>query len=140
METVKAIPPAVEALIPIIQKRMTKENLKAYAVGIERLTEALEKCPNIGETDGMSEHPAIFHFFFMSSDFFICEYDKKDKMFGYAIIGGDLNNCEWGYLSLQTLTSNPYLNIDYHFEEQSIEAALYKAYPQWFNKPNSLRA
>ena len=139
MVTVSEIPPAVAALIPVIQKRMTKENLKAYADGIERLREALEKCPNIGETDGMSEHPAIFHFFFMSSDFFICEYDRKDKMFGYAILGGDINNCEWDYFSLQTLTSNPYLNIDYHFEEQSIEAALYKAYPQWFNKPNSLR-
>jgi hypothetical protein len=30
------------------------------------------------------------------------------------------------------------MNIDYHFEEQSVEAALYKQYPRHFKKPASL--
>jgi hypothetical protein len=30
------------------------------------------------------------------------------------------------------------MNIDYHFEEQSIEAALYKKYPRHFKKLASL--
>jgi hypothetical protein len=31
------------------------------------------------------------------------------------------------------------MNIDYHFEEQSIEAALYRRYPDHFKKPASLQ-
>jgi hypothetical protein len=31
------------------------------------------------------------------------------------------------------------MNIDYYFEEQSIEAALYRRYPDHFKKPESLQ-
>jgi len=137
METVKAIPPAVAALIPAQQLEVTNGNLKEFAAAIQRLEATLEKCPKIGETDGMEEHPAIFHFFYGSSDIYICEYDRNDQMFGFAILGGDLKNSEWGYFSLRTLTSIPQLNIDYHFEKQSIEAARYKAYPKYFVIPES---
>jgi hypothetical protein len=50
----------------------------------------------------------------------------------------DLPNSEWGYTSLSELTSIPVMNIDYYFEEQSIEAALYRLYPDYFKKPASL--
>jgi hypothetical protein len=59
-------------------------------------------------------------------------------MFGYAILGGDLINSEWGYFNLSDLTSIKEYNIDYHFQEQSIEAALYSAYPNRFKIPQSL--
>jgi hypothetical protein len=86
------------------------------------------------------EHPAIFHYFFGSTDIYICEFDRKDYMFGYAILGGDLSNSEWGYFCLSELTKVPVYNIDYHFQEQSIEAALYTAYPKYFKKPLSVTA
>ena len=141
METLKTIPSAVAALIPVQQFVITNRNLKEFAGAIQRLETALEKCPKIGSTDGMKEHPAIFHYFFASSDTFVCEYDPKDGlMFGYGIIGGDLRNSEWGYFSVEEFANSKYLNIDYHFEEQSIEAALYRAYPKHFKKPQSLTA
>jgi len=59
-------------------------------------------------------------------------------MFGYGILNGDLHNSEWGYFSLEELANSKYLNIDYHFGEQSIEAALYDQYPHHFQKPQSL--
>ena len=59
-------------------------------------------------------------------------------MFGYVILNGDWDNSEWGYVSLEEYTNSKYLNIDYHFEEQSIEAALYNQYPHHFKKPPSL--
>jgi hypothetical protein len=61
-------------------------------------------------------------------------------MFGYAILGGDLHNSEWGYFLLSDLTKIPQYNIDYHLQEQSIEAALYTAYPNYFRKPPSVTA
>ena len=87
----------------------------------------------------MKEHPAIFHYFHGGSDIYICEYDPSDgQMFGYAIFGSDVQNSEWGYFSVEELSKNKHLNIDYHFEEQSIEAALYNQYPDYFKKPQSL--
>jgi hypothetical protein len=59
-------------------------------------------------------------------------------MFGYAILNGDLHNSEWGYFDLTELIKIPQYNIDYYFQEQSIEAALYKSYPDYFKKPLSL--
>jgi hypothetical protein len=59
-------------------------------------------------------------------------------MFGYTILNGDLDNSEWGYISLSEIITIPVLNIDYYFEEQSIEAALFRKYPGHFKKPRSL--
>jgi hypothetical protein len=137
METLTTIPAAVAALIPAAQLKVTKSSLREYSEAIQRLEETLKKCPNIGATDNMKEHPAIFHYFYGSTDIFICEYDKKDLMFGYAILGGDLANSEWGYFRRSELTAIQQYNIDYHFEEQSIEAALYSLYPKHFKKPPS---
>ena len=138
METNKTFPPSVLLLIPFIQCEITMDNKLEFFEAIDRLETALDKCPKIGETDGMKEHPAIFHYFYGSTDIYICEYDRGDEMFGYAILGGDLHNSEWGYFSRYSLVKIPQLNIDYHFQEQSIEAALYKSYPDYFKKPQSL--
>jgi hypothetical protein len=59
-------------------------------------------------------------------------------MFGFTILNGDLQNAEWGYTSLAEITGIPVMNIDYHFEEQSIEAARYLQYPGHFKRPASL--
>jgi len=138
MEELKEIPIEVAALIPKAQLEFTRENLKEFSEAILRLQTQLEKCPKIKETDSMKEHPAVFHYFCGSTDFYICEYDRKEDMFGFAILGGDHENSEWGYFNLKELTSIAPLNIDYYFEEQSIEAALYTAYPDYYERPKSL--
>jgi hypothetical protein len=139
MQTAIIIPPAVAALIPFSQLRVTKESPEAFADALKRLEQQLEKCPKLRATDGMNEHPAIFHYFFGGTDMYICEYDPDDSLlFGYTILNGDLENAEWGYTSLLDIRGICALNIDYHFEEQSIEAALYKQYPRFFKKPQSL--
>jgi hypothetical protein len=66
---------------------------------------------------------------------YICEYDREDTMFGYTVLNGDLQNSEWGYISRSEITGLSLLNIDYDFEEQTIEAALYRKYPHYFKKP-----
>ena len=140
MEPKKTIPQNVADIIPHFQYIVTKENLDAFIPAIEKLEQQLAKCPKFYETDGMKEHPAIFHYFYGGTDMYICEYEpKEEKMFGFIILNGDLQNSEWGYISLAEIKFSKYLNIDYHFEEQSIEAALYKAYPNHYKKPKSLK-
>ncbi len=138
MEPMKRIPNEVAKLIPYCQRMITEENISVYQEAIERLAIALKRCPGIGETDGAKEHPAIFHFFCGQTDIYICEYDKDDTMYGYTILNGDLPFSEWGYTSLSEITRIPPMNIDYHFKAQTIEAALYEAYPCYFKKPESL--
>jgi hypothetical protein len=138
MKTIKTISPEVAALIPCDQLKVTKRNIREFQDAIQRLETALQKCPKIGATDGMEEHSAIFHYFYGGTDIFICEYDQKDKMFGYSILSGDIENSEWGYFSLSEITAIPQFNIDYHFDEQSIEAALCTSYPAYFKIPASL--
>jgi hypothetical protein len=138
MEKERIIPPAVKAIIPHGQYIVTEQNLDAFWPAIEHLAEQLKKCPKLRETDGLKEHPAIFHYFVGGSDIYICEYDGDDLMFGYNILNGDLQNSEWGYTSLEEIKKISIMNIDYYFENQSIENALYKKYPDYFKKPPSL--
>jgi hypothetical protein len=138
MKVYKSIPAEIAALIPGSQLFVTKQNLSAFQFAIGRLDIAMKLCPAIGETDGAEEHPCIFHYFFANTDIFICEYDKEDLMFGYTILNGDLQNAEWGYSSLSEITKIKWLNIDYHFEPQTIEAARYNVYPKHYKKPKSL--
>ncbi|MDR2786172.1 MAG: hypothetical protein LBB83_09695 [Treponema sp.] len=138
MQTILTTAHKVAALIPHGQYTATIEHIEAFEEALERLEEQLKKCPKLGATDGMKEHPAIFHYFCGTTDIYICEFDGEDTLFGFTILNGDLFNSEWGYTSLSEITAIPVMNIDYYFEEQSIEAARYLQYPHHFKKPASL--
>jgi hypothetical protein len=122
------------ALIPSAQYAVTIRRKKVFQEPLKQLA----KCPKLGETDRIKEHPAIFHYFCGGTDIYVCEFDGEDILFGYTILNGDLHNSEWGYTSLSEIAAIPVMNIDYYFEEQSIEAALYRSYPDYFKKPASL--
>jgi hypothetical protein len=71
---------------------------------------------------------------------YICEYEPETGvMFGFVILNGDLQNAEYGYIDLAQIITISVMNLDYHFEEQSIEEALHKKYPRHFKKPWSLK-
>jgi hypothetical protein len=138
MQTILTTARNVAALIPRNQYAVTVEHIEAFEEALIRLEEQLKKCPKLGATDGMKEHPAIFHYFCGATDMYVSEFDGEDTFFGFTILNGDLDNAEWGYTSLSEITGIPVMNIDYHFEEQSIEAARYLQYPHHFSKPASL--
>jgi hypothetical protein len=47
---------------------------------------------------------------------------------------------EFGYISLSEIKRIAPMNLDYYWEEQSIEAARYKLYKHYFKKPVSAEA
>ena len=62
----------------------------------------LEKLPELYATEERRtrEIDIYLHFFLGASDWYIAEYDEKDRVFfGYAILNDDLQNSEWGYVS-----------------------------------------
>jgi hypothetical protein len=129
------IPPEVAAIIPYSQLEVTQQNPDAYAEPIERLTRILAAILAIGATDGMKEPPAVLHYFAGATDIFICEYDGSNEVFGFIILNGDYEMAEFGYISLSEIRHIAVLNLDYYWDEQSIETARYKLYPHYFSKP-----
>lgn len=67
--------------------------------------EQLSKIPKMYATEHvpLPEKTIHLHFFLGSNDWFISETDGEDLMFGFAILNGDYQNSEWGYISLSEL-------------------------------------
>ena len=85
---------------------------KERLAGIPRLY-ATEEIP-------LGEKMIHLHFFLGGCDWFIAEYDGEDLFWGYAILNGDLQNAEWGYISfreLQQIRTRQGFEIDCEKEE-----------------------
>ena len=67
--------------------------------------ERLAKIPRLYETESILTEEKIIHlhFFIGSCDWYIAEYDSEDLFYGYAILNGDTQNAEWGYISFSEL-------------------------------------
>jgi hypothetical protein len=66
----------------------------------------LAKIPALYSTDGVkfADKKIYMHFFVGGSDWYVAEYDPIDRLFfGYAILNGDTEMAEWGYVSLDEL-------------------------------------
>ena len=65
----------------------------------------LRKIPKLYETEGtaLGDKLIHMHFYIGNSDWYMAEYDGEDIFFGYAILGGDQEMAEWGYISYREL-------------------------------------
>jgi len=65
----------------------------------------LNKIPKLYETEHQSLADKIIHlhFFIGNCDWYVAGFDGDDLFYGYAILGGDLQNAEWGYVSFREL-------------------------------------
>jgi len=70
--------------------------------------EELEKIPAFYATEGvpLKEKMIHMHFFIGGCDWYAAEYSLEEKcFFGFAILNNDLEMAEWGYFSLEELSS-----------------------------------
>ena len=69
--------------------------------------EQLDRIPRFYETEHIppEEKLIYLHFFICGSDWYIAEYDGDDLFFGFAILNGDYEMAEWGYISFSELKS-----------------------------------
>ena len=82
----------------------------------------LASIPKLYETEGqpLLEKLIHLHFFIGGCDWYIAEFDGDDTFFGYAILHGDLDNAEWGYVSFEELKSlrvQGWLEVDCELED-----------------------
>ncbi len=75
----------------------------------------LKKLPKLYETEDQPLSAKIVHehFFLAGCDWWICEFDGEDLFFGYAVLNGDEQNGEWGYVSFRELKE---LRLPHGFE------------------------
>ena len=71
----------------------------------EPTRENLARIPRLYETESvpLKEKLIWLHFFIGNCDWYLAEFDGEDLLWGYAILNGDLEMAEWGYVSLQEL-------------------------------------
>jgi len=69
--------------------------------------ERLAKIPRLYDTEAIPLRDKLIHlhFFISGSDWYIAEYDGNELFFGYAILNGDTDCAEWGYISFDELRS-----------------------------------
>lgn len=65
----------------------------------------LSTIPKFYKTEGISPKEKIihFHFEFRNCHWFMAEFNGEDSFFGFAILNGDLEMAEWGYISYELL-------------------------------------
>jgi hypothetical protein len=65
----------------------------------------LDTIPRLYATEStpLSDKLIYLHFFIGGCDWFVVEFDGDDLFFGYAILNGDIQNAEWGYISFSEL-------------------------------------
>ena len=63
--------------------------------------EELDRIPRLYQTEDipLKDKLIYLHFFIGSCDWFIAEYDGEDLFWGYALLNGDHDMAEWGYIS-----------------------------------------
>ena len=86
------------------------------------------------ETEEVGDKIAHLHYFTSSSDWYIIELDKGDaddedsriqhQAFGYAILNGDLEMSEYGYMSIEEIKQ--YAELDLHFAPKPMSQILSK--------------
>ena len=71
----------------------------------EPTKEQRDKIPRLYETEKvpLKEKLIWLHFFIGGCDWYVTEYDGEDLFWGYAILNGDLEMAEWGYISFEEL-------------------------------------
>ena len=66
----------------------------------------LRALPAIGTNEEVDWKEVLIrmHFFLGGCDWYVAEYAPADRIFyGYAILNDDLDNAEWGYMSLDEM-------------------------------------
>lgn len=77
----------------------------------------VKEMPVTYEQNGEKDPVVFLHYFLHGSDWYITEKDIEggvDQAFGYAILNGDLECAEWGYISIRELVENG-VEMDLYF-------------------------
>jgi hypothetical protein len=91
------------------------------------LDHKIKQMPATGEQEGLGKQAVVhLHYFHGASDWYILEKDIEDgvsQAYGYALLNGDHENAEYGYVSITELVENG-VELDLYFKSQALSAIL----------------
>jgi putative transposase len=109
------IPPIVSHLLPPAQLAHTLQYYGAYAEAIEKLYALVPTLPELGDTEPIQNPPVYLRYFTGTADYFICEYDGQDTMFGKICSGMRPTEIRYQQFSLSRLKSIQCMRLDFSF-------------------------
>jgi hypothetical protein len=114
--------------------QVVKSNIIEFSDSIINLYNYIKDIPELGTTDGVKDKIAYLHYFSSSSDWYVVELGKGDifdddnimqkEAFGYAILNGDMQNAEFGYMNIDEIKK--YAELDLHFAPKSLNLIIAK--------------
>ena len=88
----------------------------AYAEVIDRLYKLIPTIPYLGESASLKNPPVCLHYFTVTADYFIYEYDGIDTMYGLERINVFPANTEYRRFRLSQLKANQFMELDLSWE------------------------
>jgi len=104
---------------------------------LENVKQALADIPRLYAQDGKGKNSIVYlHYFTGGSDWYITELDKDTKEgFGYAVLNGDYQNSEFGYMPISQFTKAENLELDLHWKYKTVNQILEKDAPEFTSEP-----
>lgn len=91
------------------------EEKSFFVQKIIETNERIESMPKLYEQDGKGDEAiAALHYFLNGSDWYITEKSSPAEAFGYAILNGDTDFAELGYISIEEIVDAG-AEMDLHF-------------------------
>ena len=130
---------SLEKIVPKNMLLSIKETKESWERGdsddvfehYENLIEGYREIPNLYFQDEKGKNAVVYlHYFYGGGDWYITELDKEtNEAYGYAILNGDTQNSEFGYMNLNELT-NSYINLDLYWSFKTLNEIFEKKYPE----------
>lgn len=114
--------------------QVVKQNPQEFSDSINNIYKYVKELPEIYATEDIEDKIAYLHYFSSSSDWYIIELQRGDifdndmgiqfEAFGYAILNGDMQNSEYGYMSINEIKK--YAELDLYFDPKKMSEILQK--------------
>jgi len=99
---------------------------------IETITKLVNAVPDSDAPDFVDESGGIayLHYFYAGCDWWIKDYSTHDRcFFGYAVINGDTEMAEYGYMDMDELLNDGRIELDFYWTPKNIVEAVNERYP-----------
>ena len=130
---------SLEKIVPRRMLASIKETKESWERGdsddvfehYENLIEGYREIPKLYEQDGKGKNAVVYlHYFYGGSDWYITELDKEtNQAFGYAILNGNTQDSELGYMNLNEFTDS-IIDLDLYWSFQTLNEIFENEYPE----------
>lgn len=127
--------PNVNLLVPDHQQMLILDmRTNEYNKILADLEKDLSEIPKKQEMPNAQDLMVHAHYFVGGSDWYITEVNQKEgRMFGYVILDRDYQMSELGYMSIDEITSNGMIEMDFHWTKKTLGEVFKSDHPELYS-------